>query len=218
MAIIYMTDQCCPCEGLTSPCCAPPAVACCMYPADQLGVGYGQADLPDSITITIDGAGGDSRIATKSGSEYVYGSYGAIPNLKLGVVDDAWQFIPNADNLSAYVQPCLFDTLGGTADAEFTINDNFADTYTVEFLTNKQVVVNRESLCSWFGTATIDGFVYEAYIVYNDANISALNDVPFGWVASFNSADVAGAANPIDGNLSSPVGTYSGEYIITVSE
>lgn len=128
--------------------CCQTETGCCMYPADQLGIGYLEADLPDEVRITIAGTGGDSRIAARSGSEYSYGSYGGIANLKLGVDDGAWVFIPNADNLSAYVQQCL-----NGEDAEFTVEDTFADTYSYTLVFNGNTIesgtITRTGLCTW---------------------------------------------------------------------
>ena len=189
---------------------------CCMYPADQLGVGYSEADLPDSITITIDGVGGDTRTATKSGSEYVYGSYGAngaIPNLKLGVVDDAWVFIPNSDNLSAYVQPCLFDTLGGTTEAEFTIEDNFADTYTYTAVFNGATLesgtLTRESLCVW-SNSIVQPLMVGIFYNSNTFRFEQLDANEFAAVKS-------GPSNSPEGEYVVPMGGLYGGGILTVS-
>jgi hypothetical protein len=179
-----------------------------MYPGDQLGGGYTEADLPDSITITIDGVGGDTRTATKSGSEYVYGSYGAIPNLKLGVVDDAWQFIPNADNLSGYVQTCLFDTLGGTTEAEFTIEDNFADNYTADWgFTTREP--ERTSLCTWFDGSFVLVYTTPESI---DAFDGEYTGPLYKWVAEgrFLQPDEGGGFWVKDDPQNSPEGTYQG--------
>lgn len=195
-----------------------------MYPADQLGVGYQEADLPDEVRITIAGAGGGSRIAARSGSEYSYGSYGAIANLKLGVDDGAWVFIPNADNLSAYVQPCLVGEEGG--DAEFLVEDTFADTYNISS-SNPAIAsttVTRESLCVWQGQTTV--------IIFGNST-PPFSSLPPGLhlltvvLEYFNSPDAGAQEKQLKwivngdikiGTQNTPVGSYqSGDATWTVS-
>ena len=183
---------------------------CCMYPADQLGVGYQEADLPDEVRITIAGTGGDSRIAARSGSEYSYGSYGGIANLKLGVDDGAWVFIPNADNLSAYVQQCLVGE-----EAEFAVEDTFADTYNISYSNpaTASTTVTRESLCVWRGQTTVTIF----------GNSTPLTVV----LEYFNSPDAGAQEDQLKwivngdikiGTQNTPVGSYqSGDATWTVS-
>ena len=181
-----------------------------MYPADQLGVGYQEADLPDEVRITIAGTGGDSRIAARSGSEYSYGSYGGIANLKLGVDDGAWVFIPNADNLSAYVQQCLVGE-----EAEFTVEDTFADTYNISYSNpaTASTTVTRESLCVWRGQTVVTIF----------GNSTPLTVV----LEYFNSPDAGAQEDQLKwivngdikiGTQNTPVGSYqSGDATWTVS-
>ena len=187
---------------------------CCPYPADQLGVGYTQDDLPDTIDVEGLILGVPERIiVSRSGS-----FYGPI-NQSIFNGTDFSEFIFVASDIEVrwfrnttngeplgLGEPCLFQTLEEGA----AILDTFADAYTIEFLDGKQVTVTRESLCSWFGTANIGGFEYEASLTYNDQT--------FEWEASFSTVDISSGLNSKDGNQNTPVGTYSGDNVITVSE
>ena len=191
---------------------------CCPYPADQLGVGYTQDDLPDTIDLDITFDTTPGTIITLSRSGDRYGPYTSASGVSTYILVDfyfsstlEWYLFstdgdPLFDQYTA-INPCLFRPFTGELQR---ITDTFADTYTVEFLTGKQVTVTRESLCSWFGTANIDGFEYEASLTYNDET--------FEWEASFSTVDISSGLNSKDGNQNTPVGTYSGDNVITVSE
>ena len=182
---------------------------CCMYPADQLGIGYTEDDLPDTINFSGQIMGVPTYVvATRSGSEYVTATQSnALGQTFTQTIFVDFEYGEWITSGNATGDPCLF--LGDISE-EFAIEDFFADTYTVEFLTNKEVTVTRQSLCSWFGTATIDGFEYEASLGYNDQT--------FQWEAGFSTVDISSGFNPKDGNQNTPVGTYSGDNVITVSE
>ena len=192
--------------------CACCETVCCMYPADQLGVGYTADDLPDTIDVSGQIMGVPTRIiVSRNGSQYGpfnQSTSGGVTFTDTLLVDLnvsgnlAWLF-----NSDAIGDPCLF--LADNSE-QYVVDDTFEDFYTVEFLDGKQVVVNRETRCSWFGTATIDGFEYEASIGYNDQT--------FQWEAGFSTTDITSGVNPKDGNQNTPVGTYSGDNVITVSE
>lgn len=190
---------------------------CCMYPADQLGVGYQEADLPDEVRITIldgyvfPGAGDGSRIAARSGSEYSYGSYGAIANLKLGVDNGAWVFIPNA---YGSVRCLVGDGEEGEL-AGFLVEDTFADTYNVyiPYDGGIDIEVTRESLCRWYGTVVIGGLTYGATLYYNDGTgeIATLSPAHTWNISPF----VTGGGIEILGTKTSQQGTPLGNYTAT---
>lgn len=190
---------------------------CCMYPADQLGVGYQEADLPDEVRITIldgyvfPGAGDGSRIAARSGSEYSYGSYGAIANLKLRVDNGAWVFIPNA---YGSVRCLVGDGEEGEL-AGFLVEDTFADTYNISYSNpaTASTTVTRESLCVWRGQTTVTIFG---------------NSTPLTVVLEYINSPDAGAQEDqlkwiVNGDIkigtqNTPVGSYqSGDATWTVS-
>lgn len=141
---------------------------CCMYPALQYGTLFNAADLPDFIRITINDEIGGTVIASKDGATYVYGNYGDIDDLRLGIDNFTWVFIPNADNLSSYDQPCLLNI----TEAEFTIEDTFEDTYDLSVdLGGGNVLtssLNRVGQCLWL-TEPSTAEVYFAGVFYNEA-------------------------------------------------
>jgi hypothetical protein len=190
---------------------------CCMYPANQLGIGYTEDDLPD--TIDVDGIilGVPTRIiASRNGSFYgpinqsIFNGTAFSTYVFVGTNDfDEIVWFENTTNGVGVGlgEPCLI--LGNFSEPS-AIDDTFADTYEVNFLTDKTVTVTRESLCFWFGQQTIDGFVYEASLAYNDATYS--------WEAGFSTQDVGSSLNTKDGDQNTPVGSYPGDYAITVTE
>jgi hypothetical protein len=172
---------------------------CCMYPAQGLLDGdYTAADLPDSVLIF----GTDTY--TKNGSTYESGNSTLEAVIFPEGTNGRWAFFLDGDEIGDRGQPCLI-----APDDAQAVTDFFEDTYEVNFLTDKTVTVTRESLCSWFGQQTIDGFVYEASLAYNDATYS--------WEAGFSTQDVGSSLNTKDGDQNTPVGSYPGDYAITVS-
>jgi hypothetical protein len=134
---------------------------CCPYPADQLGIGYTQDDLPD--TIDVDGLilGVPTRIIVpRSGSFYgpinqsIFngGAFSEFIFVATGVAGTRWfRNYTNGEPIGLG-EPCLFQTLEGS------IQDTFADTYTVntydDFVGGSPVstfTITRESLCVWSG-------------------------------------------------------------------
>jgi hypothetical protein len=186
-------------NGLISCSCC--EAGCCMYPANQLGTGYAQADLPDAVTINW--SGHSSGSAARSGSTYAVGA------TTLSVSGSSWTLASGGTTQS--IGGCLITGDGGFTDGDDLVEDQFADTYSVEFLVDKVVIVERESLCSWSGQEEIDGFLYEAFLRYNDET--------FQWEAAYNSVDISGENIVKDGDQNTPVGTYTGETTtITIFE
>jgi hypothetical protein len=135
--------SCCPSEG------------CCMYPASQLGVGYGQDDLPNEIENFID-VFGNRGIWTKSGMKYLadftdddqtYAAEITVDTDSLG--NKGWVFRGEGEAIVNILGECLFFS------SELAATDLFADTYTVT-VGSTTGTVTRESLCVWRGL-TSDG-------------------------------------------------------------
>jgi len=185
-------------------CC--PQDECCPYPANQLGVGYTQDDLPDEVLAPINAD--NLGLYTKNGSRFV-GTFtsdeGTIPTEVIVAIQSGftgWTWRAEGGPTFGGTFPCLF------GQDELQTQDTFADTYTVSFL-DKSVTVVRESLCFWRGEEEIDGFIYEADLFYNDTT--------FKWNAGFSTVDISSGSNEKDGTQNIPTGTYSGEYTIIVS-
>jgi hypothetical protein len=209
-AVTKLVDE----ERRVSCSCCVEASECCMYPADQLGSGYTEDDLPNEVYVFVSDTNTPptiylDEILTRSGSEYTNGT-GARLFVQVGLI---WRI--EIDDIPFSGRGCLIDStwpfaVGGSELGVDSIQDTFLDTYEINFLTDKTVTVTRESLCSWFGSQMIGGFLYEASLAYNDET--------FQWEAGFSTVDIGSGNNAKDGNQNTPVGTYSGEYTITVSE
>ena len=111
---------------------------CCMYPADQLGIGYTEEDLPDQIEV-FDGT--DTFIYNKNGSIYEFQNQSLRVEAGIG-----WVPFLDEDEIGDRDQPCLIapnDTL--------RVTDLFADTYYFsDSPTNaNNIALNRISLCVW---------------------------------------------------------------------
>jgi hypothetical protein len=193
--------------------CCEVEVECCMYPADQLGVGYTIEDLPDKII----GEGGEFTKNnppipfTPDPSVLIY--YG-FAGEGVGIADgeEVWrQFVDFGGTDGAR---CLIGNIGGSS-----FIDDFADTYAVSSnlpqLASATVV--RTSLCQWEGIA-----VY----TITDANVTV--DIPVILVYSSNPVDEdylkwkieanrgfaiigKGSGTPKDGTQNTPVGNYPWE-------
>ena len=156
---------------------------CCPYPADQLGVGYTQDDLPDTIDVGGSILGAPARIiVSRSGS-----FYGPInQSIFNGTAFTEFIFVETND-FSEVVwfrnttngepvgigEPCLFQTL----EEGSAILDTFADTFEVSGPVNG--TVTRESLCVWSGTGlTLSNFGYQWKV--NNRDKSENQNTPVG--------------------------------------
>jgi hypothetical protein len=180
--------------------CCPSDAECCMYPAAQLGIGYSQDDLPDSVEV-FDQT--NTYTFTKNGSIYEFS------NLSLRAIDGRWAPFADEDEIGDRDQPCLIapnDTL--------RVTDFFADTYTVT--TYEAFQITRTGLCTWFG---LDSNGCETLLEYFGVpqDVIPFTDFPYKWVLSWSAAfdpvqELCGAARvagPKEGFQNSPVGTYA---------
>ena len=201
MAIIYMTNQCCPCEGLTSPCCEQEEVGCCMYSAKAYTNGLLTfADLPDAFKTN------DDRWVKREFPEQINETTEIIYDLVGGEdfeesmvlsteIEDqpVWNFL-----IGGVSHDCLID--------EFW-QDEFADNYSItkEFTTDER---SRVSLCVWGGSQG-------GYLAYYDGNDDFIefyySGPPHKWIY------IAGTLEPEEGGgvwekddpQNGPEGTYS---------
>jgi uncharacterized protein CbrC (UPF0167 family) len=121
---------------------------CCMYPAAELGNRYVAEDLPDAVTVNW--AGRFTGSMTKSGSGYAGGG------ATLEVVNDIWRLSDTGGDRN--VGRCLVIGNGNLTQGDDLVEDQFADTYTVERRTetltgppDATYTITRESLCRWCG-------------------------------------------------------------------
>jgi hypothetical protein len=187
--------------------CCPSDVECCMYPAAQLGVGYGSDDLPDSVLAPINAD--EFGIYTRDGSRFVGTFTGDDGSIGLEVIvatssfgATGWTLRAEGGTVTEGTFPCLF------GQDELQTQDNFADTYTADLVGR---VVERKSLCVWED----GGFV----LVYTTPESIDAFDVFGGytgplykWVAQgkFLQPDEGGGFWVKDDPQNSPVGTYQG--------
>jgi hypothetical protein len=182
--------------------CCPSDVECCMYPADQLGVGYAADDLPDKIKFVGGEFAKNNPPLEFTNDPNVLIYYGfAGEGVGISGGEGLWrQFVDFGGTDGAR---CLIGDIGGSS---FT--DNFADAYTADLVGR---VVERKSLCVWED----GGFV----LVYTTPESIDAFDVFGGytgplykWVAQgkFLQPDEGGGFWVKDDPQNSPVGTYQG--------
>ena len=168
--------------------CACCETVCCMYPADQLGVGYTANDLPDTIDVSGQIMGVPTRIiVARNGSQYGpfnQSTSGGVTFTDTLLVDLnvlgnlAWLF--NEDTIG---DPCLFlaDNL-----EEYVVEDTFSDTYQVTGAVSG--TVSRLSRCVWSGTGL------------------TLSNYGFQWAVNGRNKS---------GNQNTPVGSYADGYSVS---
>jgi hypothetical protein len=178
---------------------------CCPYPADQLGVGYTQDDLPDTIDVEGIILGVPTRIiVSRSGS-----FYGPINQSIFGGATFTEFIFVETNDFSEVVwfrnttngeplgigEPCLFQSLEEGA----AILDTFADTYTYTVVFNGSTLesgtITRDSLCVWLSN-TEQPFVVG--IFYNSETFR------------FEQLD----ANDFNATKSGPSNSPAGEYVV----
>jgi len=164
-------------------------IVCCMYPANQLGIGYAAADLPDTIDVDGQIMGVPTRIiVARNGSEY-----GPINQTTIGGIPFSTTLLVDFDSFDGLVwrfnnefsgDPCLF--LADNSE-QYVVDDTFADTYQVTGPVNG--TVTRQGRCVWTGTGlTLSNYGYQ-------------------WT-------VNGRAKT--GNQNTPVGSYADGYSVTL--
>lgn len=165
-------------ERLVSCTCCGPTV-CCMYPADQLGIGYAAADLPDTIDVEGQIMGVPTRIiVARNGSEY-----GPINQTTIGGIPFSTTLLVDFDSFDTLVwrfdndfsgDPCLF--LADNSE-QYVVEDTFEDTYEVTGPVNG--TVTRQSRCVWTGTGlTLSNYGYQWTV--NGRDKSGNQNTPVG--------------------------------------
>jgi hypothetical protein len=207
-------------NGLISCSCC--EAGCCMYPADQLGIGYMEEDLPDEIYLYYRIAGRVSEgIMTRSGSTYVIDPL--LGEVTASVVFGiAWQFTGLfyvTDDFLSFQNICLIKTSfpfvppeDGDTQSVDSIVDQFSDTYTVntydDFVGGSPVssfVITRTELCLWTG---FDG----RYGGGTDVSLRYTAPTPSSTRSSMWT--MRGFGRVDGGPFKSPAGTYlDGNYI-----
>jgi hypothetical protein len=175
-------------------CCTP--TVCCMYPADQLGVGYTEIDLPDTIQLDLlfDTTPGVSIVTlSRNGDQYgPYTANGVSTYLLVELnefLEPSWYLFstdgdPLFDQYAEY-NSCLFFNPPPDLNSQ-RIEDNFQDTYEVSGPVSG--TVTRQSICVWTGTGlTLSNYGYQ-------------------WT-------VNGRAK--SGNQNTPVGSYADGYSVS---
>lgn len=165
---------------------------CCPYPAAQLGVGYTQDDLPDTIDVLGLILGVPTRIiVTRSGSFYgpinqsIFGggAFSEFIFVATGVAGTRWFRNSTNGEPIGLGEPCLFQSL----EEGLGILDTFAYAYEVSGPVSG--TVTRQSICVWSGEGlTLSNFGYQ-------------------WRINGRSKT---------GNQNTPVGIYADGYTVTL--
>ena len=203
---------------------------CCMYPAQALFDGlYSYQDLPDTLIQPVAGGGNIvfTRLNPPQISEgglgiklsYYHGidSFDQIVGVGLRLTPDPQQIFQwegsEVPNEAADFGECLLSIQTFQPDPLVwdSLQDQFADTYTVTYL-DDSAQVTRESICVWAGTTQSEGITVLWRLEY-----SSINDPEapayLKWVVSIQGlTTIAGIKLPYQ---NTPVGTYGSE--ITVS-
>jgi hypothetical protein len=192
--------------------CCPSEEGCCMYPADQLGVGYTAEDLPDEIMYIIN-VQGEQRLAwPKVGDKYVrqFCDDEECYEAEIRVEGGQWLFGFDNNVPPAYWfgSNCLFQE-----GDEQGFKDNFADTYTVT--TNQATgVVTRRSLCSWTG---IDSLGCDLELLYETLLVPPRSGTRFKWTIDFAEGGLTPCAERAIAvktpHQNTPVGSYDYEGV-----
>lgn len=188
-------------------------VECCMYPADELGGGYLEADLPDALQVNW--AGQSTGEVGKSGSEYISGNV----TLKRNEAGTLWILEDSSTDpkTTRFVGRCLIRGDGNLTQGNDLVEDNFADIYNVyiPYDGGVDIEVTRTSLCQWYGTAVIGGLTYGATLYYNDGAGDQAEATPaHTWnILPF----VTGGGIEIYGTKPSGQGTPLGNYTAEIS-
>lgn len=212
-------------------CCEAPL--CCMYPAEQLGVSYFGADLPDEARVfyslvTNDGTITliNNEIFPKNGNKYesptssmeLFVQDGLIWRLEGTVIHPEYgEVYITSGRGCLFVEEYPFQTPTEGEQANTSITDQFKDSYTVntydDFIEESPIssfTINRIGLCEWTGFDSR----------YNDGTgVSLLYSTPSPIVPNSSMWAIQGNGRVDLGPNKSPVGTYvDGNYIWNVVE
>jgi len=178
-------------DGVQRVSCSCCDTACCPYPAAQLGIGYTQDDLPETITFNPNFGGGRPgatlQTATRSGTTYTTPVYSyvvlgqtitATSSVGIGLegIDDVVWGVLQEGLDPTNSNSCLF-RVGDTSLDDVEWRDDFDDIYQVSGPVSG--TVTRESLCVWSGTGlTLSNFGYQWKV--NGRNKSGNQNTPVG--------------------------------------
>jgi hypothetical protein len=181
LALRVLTKTASEVQRVSCSCCE--EVFCCPYPAAQLGIGYTQDDLPDTIDVEGLILGVPTRIIVSRSGLF----YGPInQSIFNGAAFSEFIFVETND-FSEVVwfrnttngepiglgEPCLFQTIEEGA----AILDTFADAYQV--IGPVSGTVTRTNLCVWSGEGlTLSNFGYQWKV--NGRNKSGNQNTPVG--------------------------------------
>jgi hypothetical protein len=209
-------------ERLVSCTCCTPEV-CCPYPAEQLGIGYLEEDLPDTITFDPNfdaDLGVALQTATRSGEIYTTPPYSYVvlgtTVTKTSSVGRGLEGFPGIDvwgRLEEGLDPsnpnrCLFRVGDGDSLDNVEWRDDYLDTYEVT-TSGGTFEINRVSLCEWSGFDPNFGLGVTVTLKLNEASASR---------ARANLWTMAGSGRTDGGPYQGPPGTYSnGTYTWTVA-
>ena len=123
-----------------------------MYPADQLGIGYEEADLPTPLTY-FDGIGGSVELTKITGTDeghggltYYHGT-GDTSEEWVAVIDGLWVRGPGLGDGS---DGCLITGDGNLTPGDDAVEDQFAAEYNFyETSFGDNVTLPRTGLCTW---------------------------------------------------------------------
>jgi hypothetical protein len=145
-------------------CCAAPS-DCCMYPAQALFDGlYTVDDLPDTVVITYTEAQSPFTtfgpyVLTRTGSNFFGGPDNEV-GIGLSTTGELWTIEDGSGGIGSF--PCLINEESPGSPFVVTIEDQFADTYTVTVVygppgnNTNNFTISRISLCEWEGSDGIN--------------------------------------------------------------
>jgi hypothetical protein len=159
---------------------------CCLYPAQALADGlYAVDDLPDSVLLSYDFA--DELECTRSGNIYTGILHPSLTyTVYLGELEGNPTWLLGINGSPDDDFPCLINRPYPRVEGEGTVEDQFADTYTVSGPISG--TVTRESICVWSGE-----------------NLRVTN---FGYQWRIN-------GNSKSGDQNTPVGSYAGGFSVS---
>lgn len=178
-----------------------------MYPAQALADGlYTANDLPDVVDFTYSASGNTfgPYTLTRTGTTFIGGPENEV---KIELAGDIWVSGDGGGGIESF--PCLINETyqpSGAGGYEITVEDQFADTYTVT-AGPYSATVSRIDICNWIGTDSCGNPVSLAY-----ASGDPYTE-PFKWFASiyFGPCGDPGTA-PLpgykEGNQNTPIGEY----------
>jgi hypothetical protein len=151
-----------------------------MYPAQALFDGlYTVDDLPDTVVITYTEAQSPFTtfgpyVLTRTGSNFFGGPDNEV-GIGLSTTGELWTIQDGSGGIGSF--PCLINEESPGSPFVVTIEDQFADTYTISGPISG--TVTRESICVWSGeNLRVTNFRYQWRV--NGNNKSGFQNTPVG--------------------------------------